>query len=51
MFNDPQFVKLHFFAKQGPDEVLDLTGNRKGTYEITVSVSKPDLAIFGGFLY
>ena len=51
MFNDPQFVKLNFFEKQGPDKVVDPTRNRKGSYKITMSVSKPDLAIFRGFLY
>jgi hypothetical protein len=49
VFNDPQFVKLNFFAKQSPDEILDPTGNRKGTFEITVSVSKSDLAIHEAF--
>jgi len=50
VFNDPQFVKLNFFAKQCPDENLDPTGNRKGIFEILVSVSKPDLKIYRPFL-
>lgn len=45
VFNDPKFVELNFFAKQGPDEILDSAGNRKGTFEIIVSVSKSDLSI------
>ena len=45
VFNDPNFAKLNFFARQNPDEVLDSTGNRKGTFEITVSVSELDLTI------
>ena len=45
VFNDPQSVKLNFFARQNPDEVSDPTGNRKGTFEITVSVSEPGLTI------
>ena len=45
MFNDPQFVKLNFFAKHNPDEILDPTGNRKDTFEITVSVGEPYLTI------
>lgn len=51
VFNDPQFVKLNFFAKQGPDEVLDPTGNRKGTFEITVSVRESDFTIHEVLLY
>ncbi|KAF9784514.1 hypothetical protein BJ322DRAFT_850843 [Thelephora terrestris] len=38
VFNDPQFVELNFFAKQCPDELLDHAGNRKGTFEIAVSM-------------
>ena len=45
VFNDPQFVELNFFAKQSPDEILDPAGNRKGTFEITVTVSEPRLAV------
>ena len=41
MFNHPQFVELNFFAKQCSDEILDPAGNRKGMFEIDVSVSGP----------
>ena len=52
LLTDPaQFVKLNFFARQCPDEILDPTGNRKGTFEITVSVSNPNTTIHRASLY
>lgn len=44
VFDGPRFAKLDLFAKQCPDEVLNLAGNRKRTFKNTVSVSESDLA-------
>lgn len=38
-FNDPSYVRLSFLAKHCPTEALDRTGDRKGLYEVSVSVS------------
>jgi len=37
-FNDPSYVRLSFLAKHCPSEALDKAGDRKGLYEVSVSM-------------